>query len=175
MANYTRKAIISGFEEMLQEMSFNKITVSALIERCEISSNTFYYHFNNIYDLLDTWIDLRVQDFMMRNGPIEHWDIALKQLLREMKENPALIYHVSDAIPRDRLERYAFVSAKPFFTEFAKLHSRPDANADHIRGLADLSLYAFCGIVLEFIWGHMEADIDSTVDRISCFFKQLSD
>lgn len=174
MANYTRKAIISGFENMLYEMSFNKITVSALIERCEISSNTFYYHFNNIYDLLDTWIALKMEDFIHRNSPVEHWDIALKQLLREMKQQPALIYHVSDSIPRERLEQYAFVNAKPFFTNFAKKHSPMDADEKYIRGLADLSLYAFCGIVLEFIWGHMEADIDITVDRLSSFFQKVS-
>lgn len=45
MANYTVKAIMENFEEMLVEMPFNKVTVSALVARCEISSNTFYYHF----------------------------------------------------------------------------------------------------------------------------------
>ena len=47
MANYTHKAILQTFEEMLTEMPFEKITVSALVTRCEISSNTFYYHFQD--------------------------------------------------------------------------------------------------------------------------------
>ncbi len=53
MAQYTQKAILSTFQQMLEEMPFDKITVSALVRRCEISSNTFYYHYSDIYDLLD--------------------------------------------------------------------------------------------------------------------------
>ena len=56
MAQYTQKAIIETFEKMLIEMPFDKITVSALVRRCEISSNTFYYHYSDIYDLLDVWL-----------------------------------------------------------------------------------------------------------------------
>ena len=40
MAQYTQRAIIETFEKMLTEMPFDKITVSALVRRCEISSNT---------------------------------------------------------------------------------------------------------------------------------------
>ncbi len=47
MAQYTQKAIIETFEKMLIEMPFDKITVSALVRRCEISSNTFYYHYKS--------------------------------------------------------------------------------------------------------------------------------
>lgn len=56
MANYTQKAILNVFEEILHQMPFDKITVSALVAKCEISSNTFYYHYRDIYDLLETWL-----------------------------------------------------------------------------------------------------------------------
>ena len=62
MANYTHKAILQTFDEMLMEMPFEKITVSALVARCEISSNTFYYHFQDIYDLLDEWMDEQMME-----------------------------------------------------------------------------------------------------------------
>ena len=51
MALYTQKAILRAFGEMLEEMPFDKITVTALVKRCDISSNTFYYHYRDIYDL----------------------------------------------------------------------------------------------------------------------------
>lgn len=41
MAHYTEKAIISSFQEMLEEMPFDKITVTALTKRSDISPNTF--------------------------------------------------------------------------------------------------------------------------------------
>ncbi len=52
MANFTQKAILATFQEMLETTPFDKITVAALTRRCGISHNTFYYHFQDIYDLL---------------------------------------------------------------------------------------------------------------------------
>ena len=63
MALYTQKTIMRAFGEMLEEMPFDKITVTALVKRCDISSNTFYYHYRDIYDLLDAWFHLELGRF----------------------------------------------------------------------------------------------------------------
>lgn len=51
--NFTKKAIISTFEELLNERPLNKITVKDIVGRCGINRNTFYYHFEGIPSLLD--------------------------------------------------------------------------------------------------------------------------
>ena len=48
MALYTKKLIMSTFQEMLEELPFDKITVTALVKRAGISPNTFYYHYQDI-------------------------------------------------------------------------------------------------------------------------------
>lgn len=68
MASFTRKAILTTFEDMLQKTKFDKITVSALIAKCGISPNTFYYHFRSIYDLLDAWLHERLNQYAYANG-----------------------------------------------------------------------------------------------------------
>ena len=45
VALYTKKLIMTTFQEMLAEMPFDKITMSALVKRAEGSPNTFYYHY----------------------------------------------------------------------------------------------------------------------------------
>lgn len=55
MALYTKKLILATFREMLSESPFDKITVAALVKRAGISPNTFYYHYQDIYGLLDAW------------------------------------------------------------------------------------------------------------------------
>ena len=43
------------------------------------------------------------------------WTDRLKVLLHAMQENPKLVYHVSDSITRERLERYVFTSIESQF------------------------------------------------------------
>lgn len=47
------KNIISEkFVSMASSKSIDKITVKALIEECDISRQTFYYHFKDIMDVI---------------------------------------------------------------------------------------------------------------------------
>ena len=53
MANDTKKLIYYTFIDLLHTKPFDKITVRDIVEACEINRNTFYYHYTDIYDLLE--------------------------------------------------------------------------------------------------------------------------
>ena len=48
----TKKAIAYTFKDLLKEKSFNKITVNDIANKCDINRQTFYYHFQDIPDLI---------------------------------------------------------------------------------------------------------------------------
>ena len=60
MANFTQDAILKTFGDLLEALPFEKITVSTLIRECNISRNTFYYHYEDIPSLLQ---DVLQQEF----------------------------------------------------------------------------------------------------------------
>ena len=43
------------FKDLLKEKPFNKITVNDIANKCDINRQTFYYHFQDIRDLIE-WI-----------------------------------------------------------------------------------------------------------------------
>ncbi len=45
--------IADTFSELLEKEDLDKITVTKLIEACQISRQTFYYHFHDIMDVLE--------------------------------------------------------------------------------------------------------------------------
>lgn len=53
MAKETKLHILKGFSELLIDYDFDKITVTMLVEKCNISRQTFYYHFADIQSLID--------------------------------------------------------------------------------------------------------------------------
>lgn len=171
MTNLTQKAILQGFEEMLGEMSFNKITVSALISKCEISSNTFYYHYRDIYDLLDTWLDRKREAFFMSCHDTEDHFEKLKAFFHALKEHSKLVYHVFDSVTRERMERYFFISLKGLIYGYVEKNgSELGLSADMILAFSDFCCYSFWGMTLEYVWGHMDADADAAVDRMRPLF-----
>ena len=55
MSQTTKKALAASLKQLLKEKPLDKITVTDLVEDCEVNRQTFYYHFQDIYDLIE-WI-----------------------------------------------------------------------------------------------------------------------
>lgn len=53
MAKSTKAQILQNFSELLKKHDLDKITVTMLVSECEISRQTFYYHFNDIQALIN--------------------------------------------------------------------------------------------------------------------------
>lgn len=51
----TKRKIAQGLKELMETTSFNKITVSDISNKSNVHRQTFYYHFNDKFELLN-WI-----------------------------------------------------------------------------------------------------------------------
>ena len=53
MPNFTKLAIQQSFLRLLSQRPITKITVKDIVEDCGINRNSFYYHFQDLPQLLD--------------------------------------------------------------------------------------------------------------------------
>ena len=53
----TKQTIQASFRTLLMAKSLDKITVRDIVEDCGLTRNTFYYHYEDIYDLFDDYLD----------------------------------------------------------------------------------------------------------------------
>ena len=51
----TKKLLADGLKELLGKKTLDKITVKELVTACGVNRQTFYYNFQDIYELLE-WI-----------------------------------------------------------------------------------------------------------------------
>jgi len=176
MSGFTKKAIMQTFVDMLEEMPFDKITVSAIVKRCGVSHNTFYYHYHDIYELLDFWLR-DVLDRYTAGADLDNWPEKVKALLHGCQEHPKIVYHTFDSLSRDHLERYAFQSYNDAILTYVKSAADGwEIPAKKLEDISDFCLYAMVGFFLKFLWNNMADDIDATVDELAklvdCFLTQ---
>ena len=87
MSQITKRALEQSLKNLLLKKPLNKITISDITEDCGINRMTFYYHFQDIYDLVEwscledarkalaekkthaTWQQGFIQLFMARRHP----------------------------------------------------------------------------------------------------------
>lgn len=91
MANsvITKRAITRSFKRLLEDTPFEKLTVSAIAADCGINRQTFYYHFHDIYDLID-WAILDEFATTLENNEGD-WKRSLVTLLGTVRADRSLV------------------------------------------------------------------------------------
>ncbi len=164
MAKHTVKAILKTFEEMLTEKSFSKITVTELVRRCDISPNAFYYHYENIYKLLEAWIKIKMQEFSVREENVTDGTEIIREFLYAVKRNPDMAYHVADSLSHETFARIIFdVSEEDFYSDFMRRLGPDGVPEERLRGISRCCCYSLWGLFLKFLWLRTEMDIDAEV------------
>lgn len=139
MAKQTQKFIMSTFMQLLESESLDKITVRDIVEECEINRNTFYYHYSDIYDLLDDVFRVETEKFMSEDIDEnttfgEEYERAACFVLKYKKA----ILHIYDSKKRDVLQNYLETLAFSFISRFVKKeadgYGLPDEDIDYITG-----------------------------------------
>ena len=108
MSQFTKKAIVETFLELLKEHSLDKITVKDIVEKCGINRNTFYYYYQDIYDLIDDVFDIETKKVLEDEKQYESWYEELLRVALFVVENRPAIMHIYDSKSRDVLEKYLF-------------------------------------------------------------------
>ena len=70
MSQLTRKAIMKCTLELAEKKSLKKITIKDIADECGITRSTFYYHFSDIYDVLDGVVQAKIDEFKGKYGLI---------------------------------------------------------------------------------------------------------
>lgn len=60
----TKLQMAEALKRLIKNRPFAKITVQDIVAECNINRNTFYYHFENNYDLLSFTYSLEVQNIV---------------------------------------------------------------------------------------------------------------
>lgn len=60
----TKSLMAEALKKLIKDRPFSKITVQDIVAECNINRNTFYYHFENNYDLLSFVYEQEVQNIV---------------------------------------------------------------------------------------------------------------
>ena len=66
MSQITKRALEASLKNLLLQKPLNKITINDITEDCGINRMTFYYHFKDIYDLVECGLVWRMPPRRLR-------------------------------------------------------------------------------------------------------------
>lgn len=105
MPSYAKQAIEKSFLKILNEKPFSSITVKMIVDDCHVNRNSFYYHFQDIPDLLEELLVHSI-DKIIENIPVGRpIGEGIESILQNVVKNKRAILHIWNSASRESFEK----------------------------------------------------------------------
>ena len=168
MPQFTKYALENSLKKLLLQKPLNKITINDITEDCGINRMTFYYHFRDIYDLVE-WVCMEdAKKALADNKTYETWQQGFVRIFDAVRENKPFIMNVYRCVSRERVEQFLYPQVyhlvRGVLDEEVGDRSVSENDKEFI---ANFYKYGFVGLMLEWIRCNMRTKPEELVDQLS--------
>ena len=166
MANFTEKAIRETFVELLNEYPLSQITVKMIVEKCGINRNSFYYHYQDIPELIEEMVLEETNRIVEEYPSIDSIETALKAAIDFASKYRKPILHIYNSVNRDIFERYLWNVCKYTVKSYADTTFEGVEIDPEDREMIERFYRCECfGVVLGWLNDNMNSDVYSQISR----------
>lgn len=172
MSQVTKRALKQSLKNLLLKKPLTKITVGDITEDCGINRMTFYYHFKDIYDLVE-WSCLEdAKRALEEKKTYDTWQQGFLQIFKAVQENKPFILNVYRCVHREQVEKYL----QPLVDQLLLNVINEEAAGITVRDedkqfIAQVYSYMFIGLMLDWIKDDMREDPQQIVEKLSKLIK----
>lgn len=168
MSQVTKHALEESLKRMLLKKPLDKVTISDIAEDCGINRMTFYYHFKDIYDLVDWCLDENAAKAIAGKKTYDTWQQGFLQIFNAVLENKTFILNIYRSVRYERMENYLYKLTYDLLIGVVEERSAGIAVRDEDKKfIADFYKYGFVGLMLDWIRNGMREDPQRIIDRLS--------
>ena len=162
-----KRVLASTLKEMAEKKSLSKITINDLTQACDVSRQTFYNNFKDIYDLVE-WIYLKEVVTPIERGKIyDKWQDALTSIFQYISENHVFVLNTYRSFGKEFLEKVLRQEIELFLSNqvFKKIEVTKE-EAKQVEFSYSFYTYALVGVGLDWIEKQMPESVEELVERI---------
>ncbi len=154
MPKSTKMDILHTLLEMLRDTPLDEITVKDLTERCGISRQAFYYHFSDIYAVVDWGLQMELQKIQAMPELVTQFgrDTVVQGAMERMRANRSTVLNAYRAFERSYVEHYLKKWIYPVLLHRVRQEAEGlQVTEDQIAFVAELYTVGLLSVVLNWL------------------------
>lgn len=152
MPNRTKEMLAESLMKLLARRTLDKITIQDIVDDCGYNRQTFYYHFHDIYDLIDWIFAAQTQELIEKCRACGSLDVGVEAVIAYMRENRRLILNILRSVNGEKLLDNLYRSAQSI--ALSALENHPgvqELSAEYRELVAEAFKYALAGLLIDWM------------------------
>lgn len=168
MAPSTKELLGIALKDLMDKSPIDKITVKAIVEKCSVNRQTFYYHFKDIYDLLGWIYETAMETTLADNRTYNTWQQGFYHIFEYASENKNFVMHTYHSIAREHLNNYLYsLVYKLLINVVNEVAEGMNVSEKDKAFIANFYKHGFVGLMMEWIQGNMKEDPRDIIERLN--------
>ncbi|WP_326907123.1 TetR/AcrR family transcriptional regulator C-terminal domain-containing protein [Sedimentibacter sp. MB31-C6] len=161
MSLITKNMISAAFFDLTNQKPVDKITVKDIVEKCTITRQTFYYHFQDIMDVIEWSMQQRMEEILNKSLKASSMQEAVRILVSTVEEHPEIINKLMNSQKREQTERLLIITIRSYMQEMIdRKELFMDMKRSDIKMAMNFYSYAIVGILQEINHNRKDVDLD---------------
>jgi probable dihydroxyacetone kinase regulator len=162
----TKNAIANAMKQVMEKVPFDRITTADIINICGISRKTFYYHFQDKYDVVNWIFSTEIVDGILETTTFDNWMEGSLKLCHYIRNNKKFYKSAVNSNAQN-----CFIQFLHNLTEMQLRKLCIDAiekqilSEEDIKFLVEFYYHAFIGVFTLWIKEDMKDSPELLVDR----------
>ena len=168
MSQVTKRALEQSLKNLLMKKPLTKITINDIADDCGINRMTFYYHFKDIYDLVEWSCMEDARKALEDNKTYDTWQQGLLQIFEAVRENKPFIMNVYRCVHQEQVEKYLNPLVDNLILGVINEEAVHVTVRDEDKNfIAQIFSYIFVGLMMDWIKDDMREDPKPIVEKLA--------
>ncbi|MCG7408730.1 dihydroxyacetone kinase transcriptional activator DhaS [Paenibacillus sp. ACRRX] len=164
----TKKALASSLKDMMIHAPLSKITVQHITNNCGLNRQTFYYHFQDVYELLGWIYKTEAVESIAQYRSYTTWTSGLQKIFDYITRNKAFCSSTLDSLARPHLDTYLYsVTSELMMDVINEVSSNMSVKDDDKHFISNFYTLAFTGLVIQWLEQGMKEDPAVIIAKLS--------
>ncbi len=165
--NYTKELIRKEFIDLLNKKPIHNVTVTELARKCDIERKTFYYHYENLTELVKEIFQEELSMVVEEFNETLSWEDSFILAAKFILDNKRAIKHLYQSDYREDVEKYVFSVAGEIMYKYVERASEDtDAKDVDKKLIAYFYQCALSSALIQWVATDMKTDPTIMTNRI---------
>ena len=168
MSGLTKRMLAQSLIQLLSQEPLSSITVQKIADNCGVNRQTFYYHFPDVYGLLEWIFEEDARRLLGSDVTYASWKEKFLSIFQHLQKYQVPVRNIYHSMSRAQLVRYLRAVATPVVREVAEglvARDHLSLSPEDLDLVAAMYEWTFVGLALDWLDGLIEESYESRLDK----------
>ncbi|WP_430857097.1 dihydroxyacetone kinase transcriptional activator DhaS [Clostridium paraputrificum] len=167
MSQMTKESLAKSLKKMMEKKSLQKITITDLVNDCGVNRQTFYYHFQDIYDLLGWIYKTEAVGSISNCISYDTWQEGFLKIFQYVSNNKSFCMNTFHSMGREHLEDFLQNEIFNLLIDVVEEVSKGSpVSTKEKEFIANFYTFAFIGILTSWMKAGMKDSPESIIEKL---------